>query len=376
MKQRIFILWASWNVWRELIKQIIENDWLSSHVNPSEIVWIANSSSYIFNSGWINKDLLLNISSSRIEAVKCFNKESKKITDLKDLVNIVKNSWMDWEVVFVDVTAWKDELLEFHKYVINNSSNFLVTANKNPISLYSMDDFNLLTSYSGRYDTNTTVMWWAGVLNFVDERRNKIADDILNISWVFSGTLWYILSELNMWEKSFSSIVKEAKEKWYTEPNPWDDLNGLDVARKIVILARYAGHNISIDDVEVEPLIDIKYWNIDESEFLESIKEEDERFLSLHNQAKKSGEILCYLGEINYNKKSNKLKLKVWLKSVSKESYLWNLSWTANLAIVETEILSNPVPHVIKSRWAWLSVTAWAVRVWIAKMLPNNIISK
>jgi aspartokinase/homoserine dehydrogenase 1 len=50
-----------------------------------------------------------------------------------------------------------------------------------------------------------------------------------------------------------------AKENGYTEPNPWDDLNGLDVARKIVILARYAGHKVSINDVEVEPLIDKKY---------------------------------------------------------------------------------------------------------------------
>ena len=59
MKQRIFILWASWNVWRELIKQIVENDGVSNHVNPSEIIWIANSNSYIFNSGWIDKKLFI-----------------------------------------------------------------------------------------------------------------------------------------------------------------------------------------------------------------------------------------------------------------------------------------------------------------------------
>ena len=376
MKQRIFILWASWNVWRELIKQIVENDWVSTHVNPSEIIWIANSKSYIFNSGWIDKETLIKVSSSRENATEIFNDNAEKITSLTDLVKLVKSSWMDWEVVFADVTAWKDELLEFHKYVINNSSNFLVTANKNPISLYSLKDFELLTSYSWRYDTNTTVMWWAGILNFVNERTNKIADNINNIQGVFSWTLGYILSELSLWEKKFSDIVKLAKENWYTEPNPWDDLNGLDVARKMVILARYSGHKVSIDDVEVEPLIDEKYWNLEGLDFLNAIKDEDNRYSLLLEESLNKWEVLCYVWEMDFNKSTSELKLKVWLKSVTKNSDLWNLTWTANLAIVETDILCNPIPHTIKSRWAWLAVTAWAVRTWIAKMLPNNIISK
>ncbi len=376
MKQRIFILWASWNVWRELIKQIVENDWASTHVNPSEIIWIANSKSYIFNSGWIDKNILTEVSSSRENATEIFNKTAEKITDLTDLVKLVKSSWMDWEVVFADVTAWKNELLEFHKYVINNSSNFLVTANKNPISLYGVEDFDLLTSYSGRYDTNTTVMWGAGILNFVNERTNKIADNINNIQGVFSGTLGYILSELSLWEKSFSEIVRLAKENWYTEPNPWDDLNGLDVARKMVILARYSGHKVSIDDVEVEPLISEKYWNLEGLDFLNAIKNEDERYSLLLEESLNKWEVLCYVWEMDYNKSTNEIKLKVWLKSVPKNSDLWNLTWTANLAIVETDILCNPIPHTIKSMWAWLAVTAWAVRTWIAKMLPNDIISK
>ena len=376
MKQRIFILWASGNVWRELIKQIIENDWVSTHVNPSEIIWIASSKGYIFNSGWIDKEILTKVSNSREDAVKIFEEKSEKINDLVDLVWLVKASWMDWEVVFADVTAWKDELLRFHKYVINNSSNFLVTANKNPISLYGQEDFDLLTSYSGRYDTNTTVMWWAWVLNFVNERTNKIVDNINNIQWVFSGTLWYILSELSLWEKTFSQIVSLAKQNWYTEPNPWDDLNGLDVARKMVILARYSGHKVSIDDVEVEPLIWEKYWKLNWEEFLKQIEDEDEWFNELVKKAKENNEVLSYVWEMNYDKVKGKLELKVWLKFVKKNSDLWGLSWTANLAIVETDILCSPIPHTIKSRWAWLAVTAWAVRTWIAKMLPNNIISK
>jgi len=376
MKQKIFILWASWNVWRELIKQIIEKDWIENHINPSIIVWVANSKNYIFNPYGIDKEKLKEMSSSREKAVLMLEKFWKKLEKLTNLLELVKKNWLESEVVFADVTAWKKELLEFHKAVILNSQNYLVTANKNPISLYSWEDFELLTSYSWRYNTNTTVMWWAGILDFIDDRANKIVDKILKIQWVFSWTLAFILSELNLWQKSFSQIVKEAKQKWYTEPNPWDDLNWLDVARKLVILARYSGHKVEIWDVLVKPLIDEKYWNLKWEEFLEVIKNEDSRFQDLLKQAQKKNEVLSYVWEMFYDKQRDKLSLEVWLKFVPKNSNLWWLSQTANLAIVETEILQDPIPHIIKSRWAGLAVTAWAVRVWIAKMLPNNISSK
>ncbi len=376
MKQRIFILWASWNVWRELVKQIVEKDWIKNHINSSKIIWVASISNYIFNSEWINESILNNISSWRKNAVKEFSENSTKFEKLEDLVKLVKSNWLDWEVVFVDVTAGKEELLDFHKYVISQSNNFLVTANKNPISLYSQKDFDLLTSYSGRYNTNTTVMWGAGVLDFVNERTNKIVDNISKIEWVFSWTLGYILSELSLWKKMFSEIVKEAKEQGYTEPNPWDDLNGLDVARKLVILARYSGHKVDISDVIVEPLISGKYWKLNWEDFMKEIKNEDSRFLDLLNKSLEKNEVLSYVWEMNYDEKNNKLELKVGLKSVAKNSDLWWLSWTANLAIVETEILPSQIPHTIKSRWAGLAVTAGAVRVGIAKMLPNNITSK
>ncbi len=376
MRQRIFILGASWNVWRELIKQIIEKDWIKNHINPSKIIWIASSSSYVFSPEWIDEKDLSIVSESRKNAVDYFLEKSIKFNKLRDLVDLVKQNWLDWEVVFVDVTAWKEELLDFAKYVIWNSNNFLVTANKNPISLYTGEDFDFLTSYTGRYNTNTTVMWWAWVLDFVNERTNKIVDDIYRIQWVFSWTLGFILSELSLWKKDFSEIVKQAKEQWYTEPNPWDDLNWLDVARKLVILARYSGHRVNIDDVIVNPLIDEKYWELEWDKFLEAIKQEDSRFKNLLNKSLEKNEVLSYVWEMIFDKQNNKLELKVWLKSVAKKSDLWSLTWTANLAIVETEILQSPIPHIIKSRWAGLAVTAGAVRVGIAKMLPNNINNK
>lgn len=79
-----------------------------NHINSSIIIWIASSFSYIFNSEAIEKDILNNISISRENAVKEFNEKSTKFEKLEYLVELVKENWLDWEVVFVDVTAWKE----------------------------------------------------------------------------------------------------------------------------------------------------------------------------------------------------------------------------------------------------------------------------
>ncbi len=371
MIQKLFIVWASWNIGRELVNQVITKDTKKLNINPSLIVWVANSKSYIFDWNWISLDILIQITKWKNESNKIFEQFWTKINNLNHLLDLVKDEWLSSEAIFIDVTAWKDELLDFHKNIIWESQNYLVTANKNPISLYTNYDFEYLNKYKWRYDTNTTVMWWAWVLNFVDERVNKLNDKILKIEWMFSWTSGYIMSELDKQEKTFSKIVIDANQNWYTEPNPWDDLNWLDVARKLIILARYCSYQVDIKDVELEPLIDEKYSKFEWEDFLKEIQNEDNRFKKLIQEAKEKDEVLRYLAEFDYNKWD--VKLKVWLKSVPKNSDLWRLSWTSNIAIIETEILKQPLPHIIKSRWAWISVTAASVRLWIAKMLPNNI---
>ena len=371
MKQRIVILWASGGVWRELISQIIKYDTWKNHKNPSEIIWVVNSKKYIYNPQGIDTQILLNMIGSYKDATKIFESYGSWYLHLSEILTLIQESWLDDEIVFVDVTAGKWELLEFHKQVLQESQNFLVTANKNPISLWSMDDFNSLMKHARRYDTNTTVMWWAGILNFIHERTNGIVDKIMRIEGVFSGTLGYILSELDQDKKTFSQIVATAKKLWYTEPNPWDDLNGLDVARKLVILARYAWHKVHIDDVHVSPLIDKKYAQYQWDEFLEKISQEDVYFKNKIQECKKLWKVLRYVACIQIN--DGTPSLHVWLESVDKNSDLWTLSWTYNIAIVETEILQSPLSHVIKSRWAWIAVTAWAVRVGISHMIPRNL---
>src|SRR5690606_27447468 len=79
-------------------------------------------------------------------------------------------------------------------------------------------------------------------------------DQLLAVEGILSGTLSYLFSRLDE-GGSFAALVREARDLGFTEPDPRDDLSGLDVARKLVILAREAGSDLELDQVQLENLI-------------------------------------------------------------------------------------------------------------------------
>lgn len=99
-------------------------------------------------------------------------------------------------------------------------------------------------------------------------------DELLGVDGMLSGTLAWLFNRFDGSEP-FSSLVREAQALGYTEPDPRDDLSGLDVARKLVILARESGRELSVGDVEVESLVPASLQHVTRAEFLERLEELD-----------------------------------------------------------------------------------------------------
>lgn len=99
-------------------------------------------------------------------------------------------------------------------------------------------------------------------------------DKIHRIEGIVSGTLGFLFNQISA-GVSFSHAVKDAKQRGFTEPDPRDDLSGLDVARKMVCLAREIGIPASLDDVGLESLIPDELANCSVNEFLKRLHEYD-----------------------------------------------------------------------------------------------------
>ncbi len=369
MQQKVFILGASGNVGSTLIRQIAELDQDGiKNINPTHVIGMANSEYMLVRDRGFSKKILLWLSDKK--SIKEVLKEKwEKYDNNEEILEKIKSYGYFWEVILVDVTADKN-IVDFHKKVLSNKYRFkLVTANKNPASLGNQEDFDNLTSNHGIYDYNTAVMAGGWVVNEL-RRAVNAHDTVQSIEGCFSGTLGYIAAKLEE-GIPFSEVVKDAYEKWYTEPNPWDDLNGLDVARKLIILVRTAGYKVEMVDIQIEPFIDKKYgaiqWGIDT--FLKAIQAEDKKFSEKYSKAFEKGNTFKYIASMHQEK--GKIIMQVALKEVPINSQIGSLKGTSNITVIHTDIYKDE-PHIIIAPWAWLEKTARGLRDAIASMIPAD----
>jgi aspartokinase/homoserine dehydrogenase 1 len=126
----------------------------------------------------------------------------------------------------------------------------------------------------------------------------ETGDEIRRIEGIFSGTLAYLF---NTWDgrESFSSVVKQAKTLGYTEPDPRDDLSGMDVARKLIILAREMGLKLELGDAQVESLVPGALADCGVEDFLARLHEFDAPMLARLEAARARGHVLRYVGSVD-----------------------------------------------------------------------------
>jgi aspartokinase/homoserine dehydrogenase 1 len=125
----------------------------------------------------------------------------------------------------------------------------------------------------------------------------ETGDDITSIEGIFSGTLAYLFNVYDG-SASFSSIVHDARARGFTEPDPRDDLSGMDVARKLIILAREMGLALELQDVQVESLVPPELVAGSIEEFMAHLPRYDAGMLARFERARERNTVLRYTGKI------------------------------------------------------------------------------
>lgn len=178
-------------------------------------------------------------------------------------------------------------------------------------------------------------------------------DEVLEIKGCFSGTLGFIFSQLEDGNK-FSETVKTAKKMGYTEPDPRDDLSGLDVARKALILSRLLGRSLGLSDIKLASLYPDSMSDLTIDDFLEKITRLDDQYKKKIEVAQKNGQTLRFVATVTPE------KCIVGLETVSKDSDLGGLKGPDNMIIFKTKRYFDR-PMVIKGPGAGPEVTAAGV---------------
>ncbi|KAG1680976.1 hypothetical protein FOA52_009935 [Chlamydomonas sp. UWO 241] len=141
-------------------------------------------------------------------------------------------------------------------------------------------------------------------------------DRVTKIEGILSGTLSYIFNTFGKGPATFSDIVADAKAKGYAEPDPRDDLNGTDVARKVVILARECGLKLELEDIQLESLVPASLRVVKGGdEYMARLPEFDGEMAERLSAAEASGEVLRYVGVVDVEARRGVVQLRRYPKS-------------------------------------------------------------
>ena len=329
--QNIFLLGIGL-VGTELINLMRNNDSL-------KVCGISNSQNMIIDNNGLKLDDVKN------------NLSTGEKADLDTFISMASQTH---KAVLVDVTS-SSIIAEKTASIIEKGIS-VVTASKlaNSMNQDYYDSIRENLKISGaqfKYETNVG----AG-LPIIETLQTLIntGDKIEKIEGIMSGTLSYLFSQFDG-SVPFSELVKNAQESGFTEPDPRDDLNGMDVARKILILARETGTQLELEDVTVENLIPSEMSpDLSVDDFLTQFSRYDSKFMNLFELAKKESKVLRYIASWDGQKATVKLN------SVGSNNPFYHQNGRENFIIFTTKRYKDS-PMVIKGHGAGAEVTAAGV---------------
>lgn len=210
-----------------------------------------------------------------------------------------------------------------------------------------------MQQYNRHYLYETNVCAGLPVINTLQDLL-KTGDEITALTAVVSGTLSFIFNQLAKGQL-FSTAVKLAKQKGYTEPDPREDLSGNDIGRKMVCLARELKLSVSMSDLKIESLVPNELTNCDADEFLARLPAYDEAMHIRIEAAKHQNARCVYVGHIDAQG-----SVSVQLQNIANHLPLANLTGTDNMLMFTTTRYCEQ-PLVIRGPGAGVEVTAGGI---------------
>lgn len=328
------------NVGERLVEQIQQQKkYLKEQLKINlRVIGLSNSKTMIFDeSGLSLKTWKEDLVSGEKATLEGFLERNKSLN--------LRNS------IFVDVTANEDVSKIYAAYL--KESIAVVACNKIACSS-TFENYSNLKKLSKKYNAPFLFETNVGAgLPIIDTLSHLIAsgDKITSIQAVLSGSLNFVFNNFND-TTNFHDVVKQAQKEGYTEPDPRIDLSGVDVARKILILARESGIKMDLEDIENISFLtknNLKSDSVDD--FYKTLIADEAHFQKLYASAKKNDCQLKYVAEFDGN------KAKVGLREIPKDHPFYNLKGKDNIVMFYTQRYPEQ-PLIIKGAGAGADVTA------------------
>ena len=264
--------------------------------------------------------------------------------------------------VFVDVTA-NDKVAAVYDRLLQKSVS-VVACNKVAASS-AYKNYKNLKDLAGEYNCQflfeTNVGAGLPVIGTLNDLLRS-GDRINRIEAVLSGTLNFVFNNYDGTRK-FAEVVKQAQEEGYTEPDPRLDLSGMDVMRKIMILARESGETIEMEDITNDSFMPSSCMQGDVANFYAEMAKEEVHFKKLYEKANAEGNKLKFVASYNNGKAS------VGLQHIDAKHDLYHLYGKDNVVLFYTDRYKEQ-PLVVKGAGAGAEVTASGVFADIIRAAP------
>ena len=306
-----------------------------------KLTGVANSRKMAFNRDGIE-----------ISSFKETLEKSDKVSDLQKFADEIKEMNI-YNSVYVDCTA-SDVVATIYKDILSSNIS-IVTANKVAASsdYKNYSELKKIAKQKGvKFLFETNVGAGLPIINTLNDLVNS-GDTILKIEAVLSGTLNYIFNTISA-EIPLSRTIKMAKEEGYSEPDPRIDLSGVDVARKVLILARESGYPIEMDEIRINRFVPDSLFNGTLDDFWNNISQLDNEFEQKRKKLEEENKKWRFVARFENG------IAEVGLQEVDSKHPFYDLEGSNNLVMYTTERYQQ-FPMLIKGYGAGASVTAAGV---------------